>query len=175
MDSPPRGSGPDTVKPLHNPSTPTDVFTFDWFVSSLYKDILDQVAQHMEEERDSQSSTSHQCFDIISVHVQGFVVFVHGFHMAAMFEVAHTGTHTETTKTDEEQEDQGTTLYQPTSKVYGQLLPRKDTQFDVLKVGQKRVLEDGDCDFLLFLRKQLKNGTAYKINVTNIQRVNVAQ
>lgn len=27
MDSPPRRSGPDTVQPLHNPSTPTDVFT----------------------------------------------------------------------------------------------------------------------------------------------------
>lgn len=50
----------------------------------------------------SQSSTCHQCFYIISVDIQGFVVFVHGFHMTTMFEVIHTCTDTDGTKTDKE-------------------------------------------------------------------------
>lgn len=50
--------------------------------------------------RYSQSSSCHQCFYIISVNIQGLIVLIHGFHMAAIFEVIHTCTYTESTKTD---------------------------------------------------------------------------
>lgn len=43
----------------------------------------------------SQCSSCHQRFYIISVDIQCFVVFIHGFHMTTMFEVVHTCTDTE--------------------------------------------------------------------------------
>lgn len=43
----------------------------------------------------SQRSSCHQRFYIISVDIQCFVVFIHGFHMTTMFEVVHTCTDTE--------------------------------------------------------------------------------
>lgn len=50
----------------------------------------------------SQSSSCHQCFYIIGVDIQGFIVLIHGFHVTTMFEVVHTCTHTERTKMDKE-------------------------------------------------------------------------
>lgn len=42
-----------------------------------------------------QSSSCHQCFYIVGVDIQGFIVLIHGFHMTTMFEVVHTCTHTD--------------------------------------------------------------------------------
>lgn len=54
---------------------------------------------------DSQSSSCHQSFYIISVDLQGFVVLVHGVHVATMFEVVHTCTDTGETQTQTNMED----------------------------------------------------------------------
>ena len=43
----------------------------------------------------SQSSPCHQCFYIVSVDLQGLVIFIHRFHMTAVFEEVHTCTYTE--------------------------------------------------------------------------------
>lgn len=43
--------------------------------------------------RNSQGSSGHQGLHIRGVNLQGFVVLVHGFDMAAVFEVVHTCTH----------------------------------------------------------------------------------
>lgn len=42
--------------------------------------------------RNSQRSSSHQRLHIADVNLQGFVVLVHGFDVAAMFEVVNTCT-----------------------------------------------------------------------------------
>lgn len=46
----------------------------------------------------SQSSSRHQSFYIVSVYFQGLVVLIHGFHMTAVFKMIHTWTHAEGTK-----------------------------------------------------------------------------
>lgn len=43
--------------------------------------------------RNSQGSSSHQGLHIRGVNLQGFVVLVHGFDVAAVFEVGHTCAH----------------------------------------------------------------------------------
>ena len=46
----------------------------------------------------SQSSPCNKRLYIIGVDLQGFVIFIHGLHVAAVFEVVHTCTYTEKTK-----------------------------------------------------------------------------
>ena len=50
----------------------------------------------MRAETDSQCSTCDQSLDIISVDLQGFVVLVHGLHVAAMLKVVHPSTYANT-------------------------------------------------------------------------------
>lgn len=38
----------------------------------------------------SQSPSRHQRFYVVGVNIQGLIVLIHGFHVAAMFEVIHT-------------------------------------------------------------------------------------
>lgn len=63
-------------------------------ISQTRTELYKQQVSSFELKANSQSSTCHQCFYITNVYFQGFVVFIHGFHMATMFEVVHPCTDT---------------------------------------------------------------------------------
>lgn len=53
---------------------------------------------------DSQGSSRHQCFYVVSVYVQGLVVLIHGFHVPAVFKMIHPQTHAEGSKETKKKE-----------------------------------------------------------------------